>query len=481
MNFIIFMPDEMQAEAAGCYGHPTVRTPNLDRLAAEGTRFEQCYIQHPVCSPSRCSLFTGWYPHTAGHRTLWYLLRPHEPNMFRYLKQAGYDVRWYGKNDLLAEESFPGSVTEAVSPDRPNHGPLVRNGPEDKWFDTFLGEAVPGGPEATGDYQSVQRGIDFLRGRPEGPFVLYLPLLFPHPIYGAPEPYHSMYRPEDVPDLRPPEPAGKPCFYEMIRRRRGLDRLDDADLRRIAAVYYGMCSYTDFLLGEVLKAVDEAGLGEDTTVLFTSDHGDWAGQYGLVEKWSNALDDTIARVPLVMRTPGGSAGHNVAEPVEHFDIMATLLELAGVEARHTHFARSLVPQLGGAPGDPRRAAFAEGGYGAHEPHCFEGKTSGDQAGRKPEHIYYQKGRLQQDHPESVCRAFMVRTATHKLIYRYHDTCELYDMRADPGELVNLHGNPAAAPAQRELYARLTEWLARTSGVTPRDEDPRGLPRGGFRE
>ena len=106
MNFVLFMPDEMRAESLGCYGHTLTRTPHLGRLAAEGTVFEQCHVQHTVCSPSRCSIFTGWYPHVAGHRTLWHLLRPHEPNLLKGLKAAGYDVRWYGRNDLLAPGSF---------------------------------------------------------------------------------------------------------------------------------------------------------------------------------------------------------------------------------------------------------------------------------------------------------------------------------------------------------------------------------------
>ena len=171
MNFVIFMPDEMRADAAGCYGHPVVQTANLDRLAREGTRFDLCYAQHPVCTPSRCSMFTGWYPHVAGHRTLWHLLRPHEPNLFRYLKRAGYDVRWYGKNDLLATASFPGSATEAVGPNRPNVGPRLAENPDDPLYDSFLNHPFGGGPMDTGDAQSVQRGIEYIRSRPAGPLV----------------------------------------------------------------------------------------------------------------------------------------------------------------------------------------------------------------------------------------------------------------------------------------------------------------------
>jgi choline-sulfatase len=481
MNFVIFMPDEWRAECAGCYGHPLVRTPSLDRLAAEGTRFATCYAQHPVCSPSRVSMFTGWYPHTCGHRTLWHLLRPHEPHLLRYLTDAGYDVRWYGKNDLLSAESFAGSVTEALPPaGRRNVGPRLATDPEQPLYDSFLARPFPGGAWDTADALSVRRGIEFLRGRHDRPFLLYLPLTLPHPEYSAPEPWHEMYAPEDVPAPRPAELEGKPVYHRLIRRTRRLERMTEGDFRRIAAVYLGMCSYVDFLLGELLKALDDSGLAEDTCVMFLSDHGDWAGEYGLVEKWPSALDDCILRVPLAIRLPGGRAGHVVDAPVELFDIMATAMDLAGIRPTHTHFARSLVAQLRGEDGDPDRAAFAEGGYDPHEPHCFEGRDAGPQAGRGPEMIYYRKGRLQQTHPQSVCRSFMVRTNTHKLIHRTADTCELYDMAGDPQELRNLHGRPEVAEVQRELEARLLRWLATTSDVTPVDEDPRGLPPGGVR-
>lgn len=478
MNFVIFMPDEMRAESAACYQHALVRTPNLDRLAAEGCLFEQCYVQHPVCSPSRCSMFTGWYPHVAGHRTLWHLLRPHEPNLFRSLKQAGYDVRWYGKNDLLSADSFAASVTEATGGGRGNFGPQVRTGGDDPHFYTFLGHAFDGGPMETSDGVCVSRGVEFLRSRPEQPFCLYLPLTHPHPPYSAPRPWHDMYRAEDVPALRPPETAGKPVFHELIRRTRRLDRLADDQFRRIAAVYLGQITYVDHLLGELLRALDETGLADDTCVIFTSDHGDWAGEFGLVEKWPSALDDALARVPFVIRTPGGAAGHRVTTNVELFDMTATVLELAGIEARHTHFARSLAAQLRGAAGQPR-TVYAEGGYDPHEPHCFEGRGTGDHAGMKTDQIYYPKVHLQQTHRHSVCRAAMVRSPTHKLIYRTADACELYDMVADPRELDNLYGRREAAEVQAALERDLLDFYLGTSDVAPFDENPRGLPPGGF--
>lgn len=485
MNFILFNPDEMRAESVGCYGHPLAPTPHIDRLAAEGTRFDQCHAQHPVCTPSRCSFMTGWYPHARGHRTLWHTLRPDEPNLLRYLKQAGYEVLWGGKNDLLAPESFTDSVDDfrlgqrassrAIRPSRGGRNPFP---PDDPRFYSFLYEPVAETVEELGDFANVDGAIAYLRSKPSKPFCLYLPLTFPHCPYFAPGEWHDTINPETLPPLRPVIEQGKPDFHRRIRETRRLDRLDEAFFRKLNAVYLGMIGVTDYLLGLLLAALEETGHADDTTVLFFSDHGDWAGDYGLVEKWPSALDDTITRVPFIARVPGAAKpGHIVREQTELFDLMPTVLELAGVSARHTHFAHSLVSQINGAPGDPERAVFAEGGYARHEPHCFEGQAHRDQFARAPDHIYYPKGKLQQDHPESVCRAAMIRTSSHKLMHRAagEGVSELYDLTEDPRELNNRAEDASLGTVRADLERRLLDWYLQTSDVTPLDEDPRGFP------
>lgn len=480
MNVILFNPDEMRAESLGCYGHPVARTPHLDRLAAEGVRFEQCHVQHTVCSPSRCSFMTGLYPHVNGHRTLWHLLRPHEPNLLRYAKDAGYEVVWWGKNDLLAPESFP-LCTTAVNQgipagpafQRPGRNPYPLGDPR---YYSFLYEPPVGPPEAHPDARAMQAALNYLESRPSKPFLMYLPLVFPHCPYQAPEPWHSLIHPDAVPPLRPPAPEGKPDYVRLIRRNRRLDELDDAFLRRIQAVYLGMIGFSDSLLGRLLQTLERTGLDRDTVIVAFSDHGDWAGDFGLVEKWPSALDDCLTRIPLIIRAPGGRAGHVVREPVEAFDIMATVLELIGTPARHTHFARSLVPQLQGAPGDPTRAAFAEGGYDPHEPNCFESWDGRPAFAHTPEAIYYPKILQQGVNPESVCRTAMVRTLDHKLVYRSAGQSELYDLRADPRELRNRYADPACTAARSTLERRLLDWYLHTADTVPLDDNPRGFGR-----
>ena len=475
MNFVFFFPDEMRAESISCYGHPLVRMPAFDRLAEEGVRFDQCHVQHPVCSPSRCSLMTGWYPHVSGHRTLWHLLRPHEPSLFHYMREAGYHIEWHGKNDLYAQRCFPDAVDRFVGW-RGGHAGGNWYRPGEPGYYGFLYEPFPGGLADTADMRRVQAGIDFLRscGPHAPPFMLYLPLSLPHPPYGAPQPYHDMYDPDDLPALRAAELPDKPDFFQLIRQYRNLEGVPEELFRRIQAVYLGMCSYVDWMLGQLLAALDQTGLAEDTCVIVSADHGDWAGDYGLVEKWPSALDDTMTRVPLLIRWPGNRAGHVVREPVELFDLMATLLELAGIEARHTHFGRSLLPQLNGDTGDPERAVYAEGGYDLHEPHCFEGRAN-QGALLDPGHIYYPKLLQQQECPRSVCRAVMMRTLDHKLIRRPGGVSELYDLQEDPRELCNVYDEPRFAALRASMESRMLEWVIHTADVTPLDEDPRGLP------
>ena len=477
-NFIIFNPDEWRGDYAGCYGHPVIQTPNLDRLAAEGTRFGQCHAQHTVCTASRCSFMTGWYPHTAGHRSLWHCLRPHEPNLLRYLKRHGYEVAWFGKNDLLSQDAFEASVDwwggsqAAYPPDVPRPEPIRTNGES-----SFLFTPHQVGLEQLPDSANVDRAIAFLRRPRDRPFMLYLPLTLPHCPYTVPQPWYDLYDPQQMPPLRPTRGNGAPSFYRRIRETRRLDRATDWVLPKVNAVYAGMITAVDTLLGRLLDAVDALGLTDSTTVLVFSDHGDWAGDYGLVEKWSAGLDDCLTRVPLVIRSPGGKAGHVVEEPVELFDQMATVLELANIEAEHTHFARSLTPQLHGESGDADRSVFADGGYGRHEPHILEGNPArNDPITQNASHHYFPKLRLQQTEPLTTARCQMIRTRTHKLVRRPETgEHELYDLVSDPHESRNRFDDAEVSDVRRELETRLLDRLIETSDVSPWNEDPRQPP------
>jgi arylsulfatase A-like enzyme len=470
-NIVLCMADELRAESIACYGHPRVKTPNIDRLAAQGTRFDQCHVQNTVCEPSRCSFVTGWPVHVRGHRSLYYGLHPDEPNLFRYLKQAGYDVYWYGKNDLLSPDSFAVSVTHAEP--GPPGGMFTKNlySPDDPRFYAFLYEKS-GDRKQTGDYANVQNAAKILQQKSDKPFCIFLPLIYPHPPYSAPADFHQMYKSAELPALRPPSVARLPRFHAALRKKMRLDQLDDAVMRQIQAVYLGQVSYSDWVLGELINAIDQSGHAQDTALFFFSDHGDYAGDYGLVEKWPNAMHDVLTRIPLIVRSPGNAAGHVVNEQVELYDVMATCLDLAGIESRHTHFARSLKPQLQGRPGDPSRAVFCEGGYNRNEPQAFEPLAEFSTTTNP----YYPKVALQNEQPETVTRSTMIRTARHKLIYRPDDQSELFDLEKDPREVNNVYGDRVYAQIQDDLFRGIIDWYVRTGDVTPKERDPRGFPQ-----
>lgn len=468
-NIILFMPDEMRADSLACYGNSTTKTPNFDRLAHEGTRFSNCHVQFPVCGASRCSLLTGWPTSVRGHRSLYYFLRPEEPNLFRYLRQAGYDVFWFGKNDALAAQCFADSVTRWQDV---NYAAAFRSFGSMRSVTPGVMSMLftPGGDRReTGDYELVSRAIEVLeRKETDRPFCIFLPLLEPHPPYTVPRDFYDLYPESSISPLIPPGLKRKPSFHEGIREMYGLTKLDETTLRKIKAVYYGQVSYSDWLLGELMEAMERAGRDKDTAIFLLSDHGDYTGDFGLVEKWPSGLEDCLTHVPLIGRVPGGKRGVVAEDMVELYDVMQTALDLADTTARHTHFARSLVPQLNGQLGDPNRAAFSEGGYNVYEPQCFEPEG----AGGGP---YTGKIRLQNERPETVSRSAMIRTRTHKLIVRPQGEGELYQYSDDPQERRNLYGDGSAAAIQAELQSKLLDHFVNTTGIAPFDKDSRDCP------
>jgi choline-sulfatase len=465
-NIIFFMPDELRADSLACYGNPVTKTPNMDRLAREGARFSNCHVQYPVCGASRCSMLTGWPTSVRGHRSLYYFLRPDEPNLFRYLKRAGYDVFWYGKNDALAAQSFADSVTEWSTPSAALEGGRA--------LDLTPGiNSMLYGPSGTrtttGDYAILQAAINIIeRKESDRPFFLYLPMIEPHPSYTISADFYNMYSPGDLPPLISAGLSKRPSFHEGIRKMYGLDKLDDATFRKIRAVYYGKVSYTDWLLGELMTSLERTGRDKDTALVLLSDHGDYTGDFGLVEKWPSGLEDCLTHVPLIARVPGGKVGVVADDMVELYDVMHTSLDLSATAAEHTHFSRSLVPQISGEPGDPERAAFAEGGYNVYEPQCFEPPG----AGGGP---YTGKIRLQNEQPQTISRSAMVRTRDHKLIVRPQGQSELYSYKDDPQERSNLFGDNSVAKIQADLLGRLLNHYVETTGIAPMDKDPRDVP------
>ena len=473
-NVVLFVPDELRAESMGLFGGPAA-TPNFARLAAQGTAFSRAFSTYPVCTQSRASFLTGRYTHSAGHRSLWDPLRFTEPNLLAYAKQSNYSVFWAGKNDAMDVPSFNKSVDEAGEWGLGASGGNAFTIDDPRYYSFIANESSVATPATAHDGACVQHAVRFLEARnasgDERPFFVYLPMMSPHPPYGCPAPFYGFSG--AIPDLRPPDLPGKPDFHARIRYYRNATKWEDGTLERVQRLYLGCVEYSDWVLGQLLDALERLGLDEsNTAIVVTADHGDYGGDFGLVEKWPSGLEDVLLNVPMIMRVPGGVAGQRVDDAlVQHMDLTPTLLDAMQVPLEHVQFGVSQLPLLTGASQpDLSRVVFAEGGYSTLEPRDFEGDCSDPLRNLcDPAGIYYPKGVQEWNEKLTVCRAYMVRTQTHKLVRRSdpldadHDS-ELYDLVADPRELRNVYANASYAGVRAALTTTLLEWMLQTSAV-----------------
>lgn len=304
-NIIIFNPDQWRGDVLGHWGNPAAVTPNLDAMvASDGVSFGRAFCQNTVCTPSRCSFMTGWYPHVQGHRTMYHMLQPDEPMLLRTLKQHGYTVWWGGKNDVVPGQSGFEEYCDVKfePPTRPEptwdlRDERWRGDPGNPWYHSFYRgniEIPPGHSHYPDrDWAIVQGAIDWIRNRGDDtPFCMYLALTYPHPPYAVEEPWYSMIDrgrlPARIP--APPDWASKSLMMQAIGRAQSLVGLSEDDWRALRATYYGMCARVDYQFGRLVEALKGTGQYDDTAIFVFSDHGDFTGDYGLVEKAQNCME-----------------------------------------------------------------------------------------------------------------------------------------------------------------------------------------------
>lgn len=478
MNYILLFPDEMRAESLGCYGNAASYTPNIDGLAAEGTLFRKNYTAHPVCTPSRNALVTGCYPHVHGFRTLRHCLGKQDKTFVKELREYGFDTCFSGKSDCWDREGTEDAFSEMDPAAEWKFYDVAR---AKEMYDRiqeleeilphqYLMLKPPKRAEELGedvDYKITSWGCDKIRSHAGGetPFFMMLSLHAPHPPYVAYDKYLSLYQ-EGLSPLRDDSwLQGKPSLYWEIRKRRELTERDEKDFQKVYATYLAMVSFVDDQVGRIVAALKEYGIYEETTIIFCSDHGDFAGDAGLVEKWPSAMDDMLTRVPLIIRRPGCPRGHVINTPTQSIDIFPTIFDFEGLRIKHPQFGISLKEQVEGKGGDAGRAVYCEGGYDSWEPHCFEG-TPLYSIHAAVGSTYYPKMRQQQEMPETVCRTIMQRDDRYKLVVRTNGENELYDMEQDPLEERNLYNDKAYGGLIAQLEKKLFLWLFSTSDATP---------------
>ena len=430
-NLLFIMSDEHSRRVLGCYGHPMIRTPNLDGLAARGVRFTDAYCNSPICVPSRASFATGRYPHRI---RFWDNAFPYDgsvPSWGHRLIAAGHRSVSIGKlhyrsmedDNGFDEEVMPLHVVDGVG----DLLGMIRDDLPVRAAALKLAEqAGPGDSDYQGyDQRITESAEEWLRRQAaapdDKPWVLFVSLVCPHfPLISRPE-YYNLYPEDQVPwpalyseNERPDHP-----YVAAIRECMVYDKaFDAARVRRAIAAYFGMVTFVDHNVGRMLNALEQTGLAATTRVIYTSDHGDNLGTRGLWGK--STMYEELAGVPMIMAGPEVPEGFVCREPVSLVDGFPTILDCAGV-APHPDDAdipgNSLFDIVRGTA--PRRTMLSE---------------------------YHAAG--------AAAAAFLIRKGSFKYVHYVGMPPQLFDLDADPQEARDLAHEPGYSGLLADCEAQL---------------------------
>lgn len=489
-NVLFIMADQLRWDYLSCAGHPTLRTPNLDALAARGVRFTQAYVQGPVCGASRMSAYTGRYvsthgsawnfvPLSVGQKTLGDHVRPHGIHCavvgkshveadLEGARRLGIDPT-QGAGRLAMEGGFePYERDDGIWPpgfkvEGNRYCDYLRAlgyGGDNPWHD-HANSALGSGGEVLSGWQMrwadrparvaeidsetpymARRAMAFIDEQGERPWLLHLSFIKPHWPYVAPAPYHALYRAADVLPVRrsdverlDPHPV-----VEGFRRTPPSVSFRRADVRAtVIPTYMGLVKQIDDHLGALFGFLQERGRDRDTLVVFTSDHGDYLGDHDLGEK--ELFHDTIVRVPMIVVDPRPDAdatrGRADSRLVETIDLAPTFLDALGLpQAPEWLEGNSLQPLIHGR--DPpawRSHVYSENSY-----------------------AFRDLVRLPTGRPVDGCQMTMVRGERWKYVHYEGLRPQLFDLQQDPDEFHDLGTSVAHATVREAMATQLFEWL-----------------------
>ena len=431
-NVLFILSDEHSRRVLGCYGHQMIRTPNLDRLAANGIRFSEAYCNSPICVPSRASLATGQYVHKIG---FWDNGIPYDgsvPSWHHRLKEAGRKCVSIGKlhfrsiddDNGFTEEVMPLHVVEGIGdPAGWLREPLV----ERRAALRLARQAGPGDSDYQGyDGRITDTAVDWLKARAAShkgkPWALFVSLVCPHfPLIARPE-WYGLY-PEDkvrTPALYDPSEWPDHPYVRAIREcqvyHKGFAQ-HPGSLQRALAAYFGLVSYVDHNVGRLVDALEASGLAETTRIIYSSDHGDNLGTRGLWGK--STMYEESAGVPMIVAGPELPHGQVCREPVSLVDIFPTVLKWTGVAPKPPDCDVPGVPLDEVALKAPRRTILCE---------------------------YHAAG--------AATGAFLIRKGPYKYVYYAGMPTQLFDLAADPQEIRDLAKEPGYAGLVADCHEEL---------------------------
>ena len=426
------MADQMAAQFLAPYGHKLVQTPNLSRLAREGVVFENCYSTSPLCAPARATIMNGLLPSRTGVYDNAAEFPSAIPTWAHYLRLAGYQTCLSGKMHFVGPDQLHGleeRLTTDIYPADFGWTPDWRLKQEriDWWYHNMTSVLQPGIAEISNQlefdddvcFQATRKLYDYARFSPEKPFALMASFTHPHDPYAARKKFWDLYKDEDI-DLPAVPKMERAQLDAHSQRLYDVSAMDDytvthADIRAARHGYFANISYIDNLLGQLINTLEATGKLDNTTIVFTSDHGDFLGERGLWYKMSYL--EPAAHIPLIIWNPKSYKPRRVKEPVSLADIMPTLAAIGGIEklARPVD-GRSLLPLLDGVAENSEATAWGE---------------------------YLAEG--------AVAPLYMLRRGPWKFIHSPVDPDQLFDLIDDPLEMNNL---AASHPLAKKFHAEV---------------------------
>ncbi|MBI4306753.1 MAG: sulfatase-like hydrolase/transferase [Chloroflexi bacterium] len=485
-NVVVILSDQQRADTLRCYGNDWTQVPNLNALAANSFVFDNAYVTQPVCTPARASLLTGLYPHTAGPIVNKMALPTNVPTIAE-LVSAGYLCGYFGKwhlgDDVIPQHGFAVWVSaedghraeysrrEYLHRFSDYHQYLIQHGfepdhevagarifsahrraelPEEHQMALFLGETA----------------ADFISQNRDRPFLMYVSTFEPHPPYAGP--LNGLYDAAKLPVgpafLKHPEGASlynrsRSAYYLQFMKEgvepgpneyihdaaTGHNLRSELDWRRLRAQYLANITLVDRMVARIVAALEDADVADNTMVVFTSEHGEMAGDHGMLEK--RAFYEEASRVPLLVRIPWlNSTEKHIGGSVGHIDLVPTLLDLAGERSPAHLQGKSLVPILQGESSADDNPVFMQwNGVGSVPDRHLGNETI------------------------NLMNAMPWRSIVHrrwKLNLCATDQCELFELNADPHEMRNLFNDRQHRDLVRQLAARLRLWQRATGDHAP---------------
>ncbi|UWR13438.1 sulfatase [Sulfitobacter mediterraneus] len=453
-NILFMMPDQLRADFVGCYGAEFARTPRLDELAKSATMFERCLSPNPICVPARASMMTGQSSLESGILVNDRWLRPDRRSCGidtwpELLSEAGYATYGVGKMHFTPWDASEGFQTRIIAEDKRHidlkddyHEHLTAIGEQKRHGRDMAGYHDNGGacisPLSPKDYVDAwcaDQAIDLLKTHdPTQPFAMMIGFPSPHCPYDPPAEIAALFDPQEMPASFPATHASETLRPWLVQNMKApwadidYSEFSTEQIAKVRAHYVALIYMLDRAVGRILDTLVETGVDDDTLIVFSSDHGDFVGDFGLVCK--NFFMDGAVRVPMILRVPGRAAARRT-DTVTLSDVYPTFLAAAGITLREGVTFRNLMTP---PPATPRAICGA------------------------------------------THRGFMIERDRMKLARYVGGLVTLYDMRADPQEQISLAENSAHFDLRQELEARLTDWQVGESLAAHNDKrtPPSGL-------